>query len=182
LPLICGLGNKGAAYRNTRHNIGYLVLDRFSERMAIPLSRRVAGCLVGEADGIVLAKAETFMNLSGVPVSALMRKRHMLPEHLVVVHDDLDMEFARMRIRWDGGDGGHKGVRSLAEALHTTLFYRIKIGIGRDPAVPPEDYVLSRFRPDEADALGEVLDRAVDALKVFLAEGIEKAMTLFNRP
>jgi PTH1 family peptidyl-tRNA hydrolase len=181
LPLICGLGNKGATYRNTRHNIGYLVLDRFSERMGIPLSRRVAGCIVGEADGTVLAKAETFMNLSGGPVSSLMRKRHIEPAQLVVVHDDLDMEFARMRIRWDGGDGGHKGVRSLAETLRTTLFYRIKIGIGRDPATPPEDYVLSRFRPDEKDALSEVLDRAVDALKVFLAEGMEKAMTLFNR-
>ena len=179
--LICGLGNKGAAYRYTRHNVGYHVLDRFSEKIGAPLSKKVAGCLVGEADGVLLARADTFMNLSGGPVSALMRKRHILPEQLLVVHDDLDMEFSRMKIRWDGGDGGHKGVRSLAEALHTPLFYRIKIGIGRDPTMPPEDYVLSRFTREEVVVLVEAAEKAGDAISVLLEQGAEKAMTLFNR-
>ncbi len=86
-----------------------------------------------------------------------------------------------MRIRWDGGDGGHKGVRSIAEALHTPFFYRIKIGIGRDPVMTPEDYVLSRFVPGERAALSEGVERAAEAIGVFLADGMEKAMSLFNR-
>ncbi|MGD0229637.1 MAG: aminoacyl-tRNA hydrolase [Syntrophorhabdales bacterium] len=179
--LICGLGNKGAAYRNTRHNMGYLVLDRFSERRGIVLARKVAGCIVGEADDTLLARPDTFMNLSGGPVSSLMRKRNIPPENLIVVHDDLDMEFGRMKIRQDGGDGGHKGVRSVADSLRTRQFFRIKIGIGRDPSIPPEDYVLSRFTKEEAPVLDQALDRAVDALHAFLSEGFEQAMNLFNR-
>jgi PTH1 family peptidyl-tRNA hydrolase len=161
--------------------MGYLVLDRFSEKRGTSLSGKMAGCIVGETDGAVLARADTFMNLSGGPISSLMRRKNIPPDHLMVVHDDLDMEFARMKMRWNGGDGGHKGVRSIAEALHTTLFYRIKIGIGRDPAQTPEDYVLSRFRGEEAAALDEALDRAAEAIDTFLREGFEKAMNLYNR-
>ena len=179
--LICGLGNKGTAYQNTRHNIGYLVIERFSRKVGIPVSRKVSGCVVGEADGTLLAKPDTFMNLSGGPVASLMRKRQVLPEHLIVVHDDLDMEFGRIRIKWNGGDGGHRGVRSLVETLRTPLFYRMKIGIGRDPAIPPEEYVLGRFQGEEADGLPGALERAAEALSVFLSEGVEKAMNLFHR-
>jgi PTH1 family peptidyl-tRNA hydrolase len=181
LLLVCGLGNRGAAYRDTRHNVGYLVLDRFSDRFRISMSRKAAGCVVGETDAILLAKPDTFMNLSGGPVSALMRKKHICPENLIVVHDDLDMEFGRIRLRWDGGDGGHKGLRSISENLRTSLFLRMKIGIGRDPVVPPEEYVLARFRREELGTLKETLDRAVDALHVLLTEGKDKAMNLYNR-
>lgn len=179
--LVCGLGNKGASYRYTRHNIGYLVLDAFSDRFDIPFSKKVSGCVTGSGAGICLAKADTYMNLSGVPLSSFMRKKGIPAENLIVVHDDLDMDFGRMRIKWDGGDGGHKGIRSLAENLHTALFYRLKIGIGRNPAMLPEQYVLSRFTMEEAAALGDVLDRAVDALNVFVTEGGQKAMNRFNR-
>lgn len=179
--LVCGLGNKDASYRNTRHNIGYLVLDRYSDRFHIPFGKKIAGCHAATAEGALLAKPDTYMNLSGLPVSALMRKKNISPENLIVVHDDLDMEFARMRIRWDGGDGGHKGIRSVAEHLHTAFFYRLKIGIGRDLVMPPEEYVLSGFRREEWDTLNEALDRAVDALHTFLTEGSQKAMNLFNR-
>ena len=179
--LICGLGNKGSAYRNTRHNVGYFVLDRFAERYGITFSARAAGCVVGEGKDALVAKPDTFMNLSGAPVSALMKRRHLLPHSLIVVHDDLDMELGKLKIRWDGGDGGHKGVRSVAEHLHTQDFHRIKIGIGRDPTVPPEEYVLSRFTPDEAETLNGTLDMAVSALHVILTDGKDKAMNMFNR-
>ncbi len=129
----------------------------------------------------LLAKPDTFMNLSGGPVAALMKRRNIPPENLVVVHDDLDMEFGRLRLKWDGGDGGHKGVRSVAEHVGTSQFLRVKIGIGRDPVVPPEEYVLSRFKPAEADTLAEALDRAVEALGVVIAEGRDRAMNLFNK-
>ncbi len=177
---ICGLGNKGSTYRNTRHNLGYRVLDRFSERSGIRFSGHVGGCVVASADGLLLAKPDTYMNLSGTPVSSLMKKKNIAPQDLIVVHDDLDMELGRMRIRWDGGDGGHKGVRSIAERLGTRDFHRMKMGIGRDPVLPPEDYVLSRFRPDDAKVLDEVLERAAEALHVFWKEGVDKAMNMFN--
>ena len=179
--LLCGLGNSGAAYRNTRHNMGFLAIERFSKSLSAPMSRKVAGCVVGEIASALLARPDTFMNLSGGPVAALMKRRNIPPENLVVVHDDLDMEFGRLRLKWDGGDGGHKGVRSVAEHVGTSQFLRVKIGIGRDPVVPPEEYVLSRFKPTEADALAEALDRAVEALGVVVAEGRNRAMNLFNR-
>ncbi len=179
--LVCGLGNKDASYRYTRHNIGYLVLDAFSDRFDIPFSKKMSGCMIGTGQGVCLAKPDTYMNLSGVPLSSFMRKKGIPAENLIVVHDDLDMDFGRMRIKWDGGDGGHKGVRSVADNLHTVLFYRLKIGIGRDPAMMPEQYVLSRFTMEEAAALPDILDRAVEALHVFVTEGSRKAMNLFNK-
>ena len=179
--LFCGLGNKGPAYKNTRHNVGYLVLDMFSEKYGINFSRKVAGCIVGEGENVLLAKPDTFMNLSGQPVASLMKKRNIGAGNVVVIHDDLDMIFGRIKIRRDGGDGGHKGVRSIAECLHTKDFYRLKIGIGRDPVSPPEEYVLSRFRFDENETLRFALAKSVDALHVFLTEGIDQAMNLFNR-
>ena len=179
--LLCGLGNKGAAYKYTRHNIGYLVLDRFAARLGISVTKKASKCIIGEGNGLILAKPDTYMNLSGGPVISLMKKNHILPESLILVHDDLDMEFGRIRIRWNGSDGGHKGVRSVIEFLGSPLLYRVKIGIGRDPVLPPEEYVLTRFKEEELGPLSEVLDSAADALHTFVTEGPAKAMSLYNR-
>jgi len=181
LFLLCGLGNKGSEYAFTRHNIGYLVIDRFSERFHISVEKRLCSCKVGESAEIVLAKPNTYMNLSGGPVAALMRRTSIPADCLILIHDDLDMDFGRIRIRWDGRDGGHKGVRSVADALRSPLFYRMKIGIGRNPAIPPEEYVLSKFSPEETEDLADIIERAVDALHTFIFEGKEKAMSMFNR-
>ena len=179
--LLCGLGNTGARYRNTRHNIGYVVIDRYAEAFKVPMGRRIAGCVVGESELALLAKPDTFMNLSGGPVASLMKRRRIQPERLVVIHDDLDMEIGRLRLKWDGGDGGHKGVRSVTEALGTPLFLRVKIGIGRDPVIPPDEYVLSPITRAEKAELAAALDRAVDALHTVVADGMDRAMNLFNR-
>ena len=179
--LLCGLGNKGAAYKYTRHNIGYLVIDRFADRFGIPLTQKISRCIVGEGQEVLLAKPQTFMNLSGGPITSLMRKRNIQTSDLIVVHDDLDMEFGRLKIRLNGGNGGHKGIRSVIELVGSNLFYRVKLGIGRDPVLPPEEYVLSRFREDELETLSESLDRAADAIEVFLADGPAKAMSMYNR-
>lgn len=179
--LLCGLGNKGAAYKYTRHNIGYLVIERFAERLAIPVTKKASKCIIGEGDGLVLAKPDTYMNLSGGPLASLMKRRFVKPADLVLIHDDLDMEFGRTKIRWNGSDGGHKGVRSVIETLGSALFHRLKIGIGRDPVLPPEEYVLTRFREEELEPLSEALDTAVDALRTFVTDGPAKAMSMFNR-
>jgi len=181
LFLLCGLGNKGSEYAFTRHNIGYLVVDKFSERFHIPIQKRLCGCKVGESEEIILAKPNTYMNLSGGPVAFLVQRKSLSAEDLVIIHDDIDMDFGRIRIRWNGRDGGHKGVRSIADALRSPLFYRMKIGIGRNPAIPPEEYVLSRFQKEEMEDLTDIIDRTVDALHTFVFEGKEKAMSMFNR-
>jgi peptidyl-tRNA hydrolase, PTH1 family len=182
LVLLCGLGNKGSTYQNTRHNIGYLVLDRFADKFGIKFSRKNSGCIIGEGNDVLLAKPDTYMNISGSPLFSLLKKRNLTASDLLVIHDDLDMEFGRIKIRWNGGDGGHKGVRSIADHLRTNEFHRLKVGIGRDPISPPEEYVLSLFRREELDFLVSTLDRAADALKVFLTEGSDKAMNVFNVP
>ena len=179
--LLCGLGNKGAAYKFTRHNIGYLVVDRYAERFRISTEKKSSKCIIGESSGLVLAKPDTYMNLSGSPLAALIKKRQITPEQLVLIHDDLDMDFGRIRIRWNGSDGGHKGVRSVIQVLGSSFFHRLKIGIGRDPVLPPEEYVLTRFREEELGPLSEILDTAVDALHTFVTQGPAKAMSLYNR-
>jgi peptidyl-tRNA hydrolase, PTH1 family len=179
--LVCGLGNRGAGYKYTRHNIGYLVIDRFAERLSIPVIKKASKCIIGEGEGLVLAKPDTYMNLSGGPLASLMKRRSIKPADLVLIHDDLDMEFGRTRIRWNGSDGGHKGVRSVIESLGSALFHRLKIGMGRDPVLPPEEFVLTRFKVDELGPLSDVLDTAVDALHTFVTDGPAKAMSLFNR-
>ncbi len=179
--LLCGLGNKGAGYKYTRHNIGYLVVDQYADRFGISLNRKISKCIVGETTGLMLAKPDTYMNLSGGPVSSLVRKQKVPLDKLILIHDDLDMDFGRIKIRWNGSDGGHKGVRSVIELLSSPLFHRLKVGIGRDAVLPPEEYVLTRFRRDELEPLSEVLDTAVDALHSFITDGSSKAMSLFNR-
>ena len=129
----------------------------------------------------MLSKPNTFMNLSGGPVGALIKQIGLPLERLILIHDDIDMDFGKIRIRWDGKDGGHKGVRSVIEGLRCNLFYRMKIGVGRDPFMAPEDYVLSPFKSEESDDLAYTLDRAVDALHTFVFESKEKAMSMFNR-
>jgi PTH1 family peptidyl-tRNA hydrolase len=179
--LLCGLGNKGAGYKYTRHNIGYLVVDRYADRFGISVNKKASKCIIGETSDLILAKPDTYMNLSGGPVASLVRKQKIPLDNLVLIHDDLDMDFGRIKIRWNGSDGGHKGVRSVIELLGSSLFHRLKIGIGRDPVLSPEEYVLIRFRKDELEPLSEILDTAVDALHALVTDGPAKAMSMYNR-
>ncbi|MCX7965795.1 MAG: aminoacyl-tRNA hydrolase [Syntrophorhabdaceae bacterium] len=179
--LLCGLGNKDFKYAATRHNVGYLAIERFSERYSIPLDRKICNCIIGIKDHLIIAKPYTYMNISGGSIVALIKKFSIKNEEIIIIHDDLDMEFGRIKIRWNGGDGGHKGVRSIIESLGTKDFFRLKIGIGRDPTMTPEEYVLSDFRKDEMDTLNEVLDTVSEALNMFIYEGKEKAMSIYNK-
>jgi peptidyl-tRNA hydrolase, PTH1 family len=179
--LLCGLGNRGSSYSFTRHNVGYLLVDRCSERFGIRLNRKLAGCRVGVGESVVLAKPDTFMNLSGPPVTNLLARMGLRLSSLIVAHDDLDMDFGRIKIKRDGRDGGHKGIRSIIDACGSRDFYRLKVGIGRNPALPAEEYVLSPFTSAETGLLAETIDLAVDAIRIFIDEGEAKAMSLYNR-
>ncbi|MDR2017429.1 MAG: aminoacyl-tRNA hydrolase [Syntrophobacterales bacterium] len=181
LFLLCGLGNKGSEYAHTRHNLGYLAIDRFSEKYHISVNKKLCGCIVGMNNDVILAKPDTYMNLSGGPVSRLIREKGISLGDMLLIQDDLDMEFGKLKIKWNGRDAGHKGVRSVADALQSPLFFRMKIGIGRDPTMLPEEYVLSRFRKSELDDLTDALDRAAEAAHTFIFEGKEKAMSIYNK-
>jgi peptidyl-tRNA hydrolase, PTH1 family len=184
LHLIVGLGNPGAAYSGTRHNAGCWVVERAAARWSIPLSRRgVARRGAGRAGSKLVELAGTldWMNLSGLPLKGLLRELELTPKDLVVVHDDLDLEPGRLRIRQAGGHGGHNGIRSVIEALGTSQFVRVKIGIGRPaPGQDSVDYVLEEVTKDEMAVHEPCLERAVDALELLLHRGVATAMNQFN--
>jgi PTH1 family peptidyl-tRNA hydrolase len=184
--LIVGLGNPGPQYARHRHNLGYMALDRFAERHGLRFARREANALVavGSYEGvpIVLAKPQTFMNLSGGPVRALIRRYARGPDDLVVVYDDLDLPLGRLRVRRDGSHGGHNGMRDIIGALGGAPFPRVRLGIGRPPSgEDPVEHVLRPFTPDERPIAEALLDDAVAALEHLLREGTDSAMNVFNR-
>jgi PTH1 family peptidyl-tRNA hydrolase len=184
LRLLVGLGNPGAEYANTRHNIGCWVIERAAARWSIHLARKGAAQRGSGRAGSKLVELATtldWMNLTGPPLKGLLRELRMTPDELVLVHDDLDMEPGRLRIRHNGGSGGHNGIKSVIEALGTPQFVRLKIGIGRPaPGQDSADYVLERVSPDARTVYEPCLERAVDALELLLNRDLATAMNQFN--
>jgi len=186
VKLIVGLGNPGEKYQGTRHNIGFLVLDRLAQQQHIEISKRIGDVLIGQwfssGETIVLAKPQSFMNRSGVAVKDILADYHGTTDDLVVVYDDLDLPFGRIRIRSHGSAGGHRGMLSIQEQLVGAPFCRVRVGIGRPPeGMNTVDYVLERFSAAEQDALGEYLERAAASIDCILTDGVERAMGRFNR-
>ena len=185
MKLVVGLGNPGKKYERTRHNIGFLIIDHIASQNEIKVSTSRCNALVGEwssrGDKIVFAKPQTYMNRSGESVKALMRWFHATPDDVVVVYDDLDLPFGRIRIRAKGSAGGHRGVASIMESLAGAPFCRVRVGIGRPPTgMDPADYVLEPFSAQEIAELDDVVSRAVQALMCLLQEGNQRAMAQFN--
>lgn len=183
--LIVGLGNPGREYKDTRHNVGFMLIDRLSVRLNARLTRMQAKALVGsvnyEDDKLILAKPQTYMNLSGQSIQGLARFYKIPLENMIVAHDDLDLPFGTLRIRPGGGPGGQKGIASAIERLGTKDFRRLRIGIGRPPGrMDPADYVLQNFATSDAILLSEIIDRAADAVLTLIAEGLNAAMNKFN--
>lgn len=183
--LIVGLGNPGSEYRRNRHNIGFMVVDALAELANIPIRRVSFRALVGkgalEGESVILAKPQTFMNKSGEAVAPLLRFYKIPTEHLLVIHDDLDLPLGTLRLRPSGGTGGQKGMESIVAKLGTRDFARLRVGIGRPPGrMDPSDYVLHDFDPPQVEMLPEILHHAVQAVRMFIKEGIEQAMNDFN--
>jgi len=183
--LIVGLGNPGREYRANRHNVGFMMVDRLAGRLGVTFTRLESRALVTKSEyqghKLVLAKPQTFMNLSGQPVNALVRFYKVSLENLLVVYDDVDLPFSTLRLRPEGGSAGHKGMVSIIEKLGTQDFPRMRLGIGRPPGrMEAAGYVLQDFSGEDAEFLPATLDRAVDALLTFITEGIVTAMNKFN--
>ena len=181
--LIAGLGNPGSRYEKTRHNAGFLVLEELVERLQLEFKEKedfkISKGSLGD-EKIILVEPLTFMNRSGVAVRKIMQKSNVSPERLIVIHDDLDLECGNLKIRKKGSSGGHKGIESIIQNIGTREFIRVKIGIGRDPFVPTEKYVLSRFRKDEMPMIKETIAKAAESVHSIIIEGVERAMNRFN--
>jgi PTH1 family peptidyl-tRNA hydrolase len=183
--LLVGLGNPGREYRANRHNLGFMTIDQLSQALGIRLSRVQSRALVGigalDENKIVLAKPQTYMNLSGQAVSSLLRFYKIPLERLLVIHDELDLPLGTLRLRPVNGSAGNKGLASIIQQLGTQEFPRLRIGIGHPPGqMSGADYVLQDFPPAEQELLEMVLKRAVEAAQVFVSSGLETAMNQYN--
>ena len=185
MKLIVGLGNPGSQYQFSKHNMGFLVLDKLAQQQNISLSQgkfdaRFGKGKIGEA-AVLLAKPQTFMNLSGVAVRKLTEYFKTNLEDLIVIHDDLDLSFKTIRLKTGGGCGGHKGLISIIDRLGGAEFIRVRLGIGKPPhGTMVEEYVLGCFSEEEMEILPQVTSRACDAVVEVISSGIQMAMNKFN--
>ena len=187
MRLIVGLGNPGREYRETRHNVGFMVADEIAKRRGLTLAMapsQVPDTFIAKkfgAEPFLIGKPLTFMNRSGDAVAALAYYYDIVPADLLVVVDEVALPFGRLRARARGSAGGHNGLKSVIERLGTTEFPRLRLGVGRgDTRRDLVDHVLSKFEADEKSALEEFITRAADAAEMFAADGIERVMNAYN--
>jgi PTH1 family peptidyl-tRNA hydrolase len=185
LRLVVGLGNPGKTYSKTRHNAGFMVVDKISDDFSIALEKRKfdARFGIGAVDGvkIVLAKPMAYMNRSGPQIQKIAGYFRILCEDILVVHDDIDLVFGRLKIKEKGGDGGHRGVRSIIDAFGGGDFTRLRIGVGRpDAERGASDYVLAKFTLEERKVLSQIITTAKDAIVTILCKGTKEGMNRFN--
>ncbi len=185
MKLIVGLGNPGARYEKTRHNVGFMVLDALASCYDLKIDKKQGAALVGQGrlagQKVLLLKPQTYMNKSGEAVLEIINYYRDAIEDLLVIHDDLDLEVGRLRFKRGGGSGGHNGLKSITQMLNSPDYSRLKIGIGR-PTGPmkAEDYVLGALGENERKILPEVIKSSLEGLKVWGTEGIDEAMNKFN--
>ena len=183
--IIAGLGNPGPAYAGTRHNVGQMVLAVLAERMGARFKAHrtrndiAEGRLAGQL--VTLARPQSYMNLSGGPVAALAAFYKVLPERIVVLHDELDIPFGAVRLKLGDGDNGHNGLRSVTASLGTRDYYRVRFGIGRPPGrMDPATFVLRDFTPAERKELPFALDRCADATETLVTKGLVEAQNTYH--
>jgi peptidyl-tRNA hydrolase, PTH1 family len=186
VKVIVGLGNPGVRYEGTRHNIGFQVVDRLAEINHIIISKKRFNSLYGtgriDGEKVLLLKPVTFMNRSGEAVERTIHFFQVGIEDLIVVHDDLDLSFGRLRFKRRGGDGGHQGIRSIIESTGKNIFLRLKVGIGRPPqGIDPAEFVLTSFDKIQQSQLDGILSRAAESLQVVLLKGVETAMNQYQK-
>lgn len=185
MKLIVGLGNPGPSYADHRHNIGFRVVDLMAARCDTKVEKRAFGAFVGEGnvagEKVLFVKPQTFMNLSGDAVGPVMRFYKLSIEDVVVIHDDIDIEFGKLKIAKGAGHGGHNGVRSVTEAVGGNDFYRVRMGVGRPVGVlDAADYVLCPFSNEEEPEVDKMVANAADAVEVLFKKGILAAQNLYH--
>ena len=183
--LIVGLGNPGEEYEHTRHNAGFDTVDKIAAEIGVRYWKNECGALTGKGAyhdiDVVLAKPQSYMNTSGGPVKQLMNAYGVLPDRLVVIHDELDIDPGTIRVKFGGGHAGHNGLRSICDKLGTRDWFRVRCGIGRPPGrMPVADYVLSLPKKDAADDFAQATDLGCEAALFLIEHGLEKTQQKFN--
>ncbi len=182
--VVAGLGNPGERYRDSRHNLGFRVVEQLARRRGVRIGRLECNALTGEAGGLLLVLPQTYMNRSGNALRCLAEKGRLDPEDLLVVYDEVHLPLGRIRLRPGGSPGGHRGMESVVESLRTQKVARLRLGCAGDGGAPEGDalvdYVLSNFRRHEEAAVEEMIERATDACETWLDEGVEAAMNRYN--
>ncbi len=185
MKIVIGLGNPGKEYEKTRHNLGFMAIDKISEKWGYNVNKSKFNGVMGEGihngEKILLVKPQTFMNLSGNCVKEIIDFYKLLPEDLIVIYDDIDIEFGKIRIRPNGNPGTHNGMRNITDMIQSNNFCRIRIGMGK-PRENQElyNFVLSEFNKEEMNIVNEVTDKVTQAVEEILANGLLKAMNKFN--
>lgn len=188
--LVAGLGNPGIEYERTRHNVGFMAIDHIAHTFSIPLSSTKFDVVFGRGSikgiPVILAKPQAFMNRSGPPLQRLADYYRIPWQEILVIHDDIDLAFERLKIKEKGGDGGHRGIRSIVAAFGGGEFTRIRIGVGRGAGeagvrIDVTGHVLGRFNKEEARIMDGVIERATEAVVTVLCQGMEIGMNRFNR-
>ncbi len=185
MKIIVGLGNPGMKYAGTRHNTGFSVLTGLSDKLNIPVNKKQCKALVGHGfcngEKVVLAMPQTYMNLSGESVQALMSFYKCAPSDLIIIYDDVDLDPGKLRIRAKGSAGGHNGIKSIISCIGSDTFDRVRVGVGHKP---PEydlaDFVLGHFDKDTLPLMREAVDKACDAIMTIVSDGIDTAMNRYN--
>ena len=183
--LIVGLGNPGEEYEHTRHNAGFDTVDKIAAEIGVRYWKNECGALTGKGAyhdiDVVLAKPQSYMNTSGGPVKQLVNAYGVSPDHLVVIHDELDIDPGAIRVKFGGGHAGHNGLRSICDKLGTRDWFRVRCGIGRPPGrMPVADYVLSIPKKDAADDFAQATDLGCEAALFLIEHGLEKTQQKFN--
>ena len=190
MKLIVGLGNPGRVYANNRHNIGFICINQFARTHGIKFDRKQGRARIGmgkvAGNEVVLAKPQTYVNLSGKSVSQLVPKFNISLDDLIIIHDDLDLPLGKIRLSYGSSSGGHKGIDSIINYLESQNFIRIRVGIGRpDKAEISDDeiiaYVLSDFTPEQKQAIVQAIPRVTEAILCLLTDGLTQAMNKYNR-
>lgn len=186
MKMIVGLGNPGSEYENTRHNVGFIVVDELARRENVTTWQNKMAALVGEyrayGEKVLLVKPQTYMNLSGEAVGQIARFYKIDSEDILVISDDMDLPLGKIRLKNRGSSGGHRGIESILQHLEGKDFVRVRVGIGRPPAGwAVNNYVLSKFGGEDAEVWNEAKCRVADSVQAVLADGLTKAMNTFNQ-
>lgn len=184
MKVVIGLGNPGRKYAKTRHNVGFMVIDRFTKKHNVGLTKKCCDSLISECyiegEKTLFVKPQTFMNKSGRPIKEIIGKYDCKPEDILVILDDINLPLGKIRIREKGSSGGHNGLKSVSDHLKTTCFSRLRIGIGNCFSEDKKDFVLSRFIKEERKTIEDALEKAIKAINIWVATGINDCMSKFN--
>ena len=184
MKLIVGLGNPGKQYEKTRHNVGFLTIDSIAKKLNIELDKSKCKAIYGiyrhNGEKIIIAKPQTYMNLSGESVSSLMKFYDIDVKDLIVIHDDLDLPLGKLRIRYQGSCGGQNGMRNIIDLLGTSDINRMRIGISNDKNIDTKDYVLGKISKEDFEVLKKAIDKASDAIIYSFDHNFEEVMSKFN--